>query len=70
MAPSLEIRPADLNMFLHGTGGVNQKQYLWIRYKIPVGKWCISKTRADREKLSTANMIYVKFYVKNAHFVS
>ncbi|CAI2293691.1 unnamed protein product [Caenorhabditis sp. 36 PRJEB53466] len=38
MAPSLEIRPVDLDMFLHGTGGVNKKQYLWIRYKIPVEK--------------------------------
>lgn len=38
MAPSLEIRPCDLDMYLHGSGGVNKKQYLWIRYKIPVEK--------------------------------
>ncbi|CAI5439120.1 unnamed protein product [Caenorhabditis angaria] len=38
MAPSLEIRPVDLDLYLHGNEGINKTQLLWIRYKIPVEK--------------------------------
>uniref|UniRef100_A0A1I7UZV9 DDB1- and CUL4-associated factor 11 homolog n=1 Tax=Caenorhabditis tropicalis TaxID=1561998 RepID=A0A1I7UZV9_9PELO len=56
MAPSLEIRPADLDMFLHGTGGLNQKQYLWISnlfYRTPLLQYPSSNARMGNWIAST-----------------
>ncbi|CAD6186394.1 unnamed protein product [Caenorhabditis auriculariae] len=36
MAPSIEVRPCDIDMYFDGTGGVNKKQYFWMKYKPPV----------------------------------
>ena len=38
MAPCVELRPVDINMYLKGNEGVNEKQFVWIKYKNPVGK--------------------------------
>ncbi|KAF8368475.1 hypothetical protein PRIPAC_86304, partial [Pristionchus pacificus] len=33
MAPSIDLRPTDIDLFLNGDSGRTTKQYLWMRYK-------------------------------------